>query len=784
MLPVFQDVFDFSQQVVPMSKIHNAGLVSIIFIFASHSAANAVTLTPTTPPAPTTFATVNGVIGLDSEALTGGEITLSTDFDQQPATLGSSGNFSLAVAADSPYQVNAILSLDGMPDVAVSTSSYPALVEGEINTLGLTQASGRLVARVNAVGGTVQRLFINAAAINTDINGITQQYSFFGSADRVNNMDPEVTGALPAAVPVSVSGQVQIAYANGCTRSVDLETISTTLSDRSLNTNASPDPVEWNIDVTDVACTGAITGEFRLDGLDLSAVTLTSHQLSFFGEEFFNHQMTGFGSYFLGPVLGGMYTVSQSSSFDEPYSYLSFGSENNVAVGPLTRYNAIHSVGTSHGNLQLSGDWTLNDTSSVNITASGTPPGSTQSTMSANDIVDLTTGVFDFVLAVGNWDTSRYGFQFESQLNGRTSGQSLNLNFLPDTVVPVYSIAEGQVVNVAPVALETASAQVQLDVAQESGQTVTINQLSISGSSELVNASTQGVIGNSFISASSDGTDETSFLITLHGLPGTYNMNASGTGSDGRLYAASFQLTFGGTTPEPAPEPPPEPTPTPEPPPGPGPDDNNGSMACYAINKVKLHRHHMENKDSLFIKYAAFSLPEDAVVDLAQDDVSITIDGKVYEFPAGSFKHNGDGMHYMYKTGSGVKPQIQASIDLAKFKWSLKLIHINSEYIDNSDGIDIALSIGDYHASENVHLESKNKFRNMLMYKRKPKASCGLSTHDDGDESDDKDRHDHGEKDTHDRDGKDVHDKKDKHGRDHDGRDHDAEKDNYKGKKK
>jgi hypothetical protein len=247
---------------------------------------------------------VNGVIGLDSEILTGGEITLGTDFDQQTATLGSSGDFSFAVAADSPYQVNATLSLEGMPDVAVSTQSYPALVEGGINTLVLTQASGRLVARVNAVGGTVQRLFINAAAINTDINGITQQYSFFGSADRVNSMDPEVTGALPAAIPVSVSGQVQIGYANGCTRSVDLETISITLSDRSMNANAVPDPVEWNIDVTDVACTGVITGEFRLDGLDLSAVTLINHQLSFIGEEFINHQMTGFGVISSGLCLG------------------------------------------------------------------------------------------------------------------------------------------------------------------------------------------------------------------------------------------------------------------------------------------------------------------------------------------------------------------------------------------------------------------------------------------------------------------------------------------------
>ena len=79
---------------------------------------------------------------------------------------------------------------------------------------------------------------------------------------------------------------------------------------------------------------------------------------------------------------------------------------------------------------------------------------------------------------------------------------------------------------------------------------------------------------------------------------------------------------------------------------------------------------------------------------------------------------------------------MMVSIDFEKSKWSLKLIHINSEFVDNSDGVDIALSIGDYTGNENVYLESKNKHHNMLMFKRKPKSSCSLRHYKDDDDDD------------------------------------------------
>lgn len=769
-----------------MSKFLRSLILASVVLYLPQSLANQFTLSPVTPEAPRAFATVDGSIGLRSESLTGGSMTISSDNFSQSLNLDPGGNFSLPVEAGSAYRVHAILNFDGMPDVDFSAQPYPALVEGEASALRFTRGSGRLLARVNAIGGTAQTLYISASAETTGTGGATETYSFSAFAGRVDGQNPEVMGALPAALPVSVSGQVQVDYENGCSRFIDLAPTTVTLRDRMLLGPAGQDLVEWDVDVSDIPCSGSVSGEFRLDGLDLSTATLSAHRMSFSGPQFISRQLTGFGNYLIEPFLEGPYTVNQTSYFNPPYTNLQFGSESGVAINAGTIYDSIHSVGTLHGNLQLAGSWTLDDLSSANVTATGAEPGMASPTMLANDGVDFASGDFDLVLAVGEWDATRYSFNFNSMADGRTYGQSLSLNYQPGSIVPRYSMRQGQIIDTAPISLSTASAQVQLDVAQVGAQPVTMNQLSVSGSSDLVDASSQDILGTSIINAFSYGTDETSFFVTLYGLPGTYTMYASGTGSDGRQYAVAFQLTLSVSapapvpdpapepapepspapdpepvptpdpeptpepvpeptpapvpdpTPEPEPDPTPEPTPQPDPAPVPGSgndnDDAGQAMACFGINKVKLHRHHKKNKDSLFIKYASFGLPEGATVDLAQDDVSITIDGKVYEFPAGSFTEHDEKAQHVYQSGSRTKPQVMATINPAKSTWGLKLNHIDSTFIDHSDGVEIALSIGDYHGSAKVYLKSKNRHRNMLMYKSKPKTGC---------------RHKHGKNDDH-----------------------------------
>ena len=180
-----------------MSQIIKTVLFSGLFLYLSQLSANQVTLVPVSPEAPTAFGAVDGVIGFRSEVLNGGVMTASSDFYQQSMNLDASGGFSVPVAADTPYQLSATLTLDGMPDVNYSARTYPALVEGGMSNLDLRRGSGRLVARVNVIGGTAQLLSISASTDSTDINGINEKYSFSAFAVRENNLDPEITGALP-----------------------------------------------------------------------------------------------------------------------------------------------------------------------------------------------------------------------------------------------------------------------------------------------------------------------------------------------------------------------------------------------------------------------------------------------------------------------------------------------------------------------------------------------------------------------------------------------------------
>jgi len=218
------------------------------------------------------------------------------------------------------------------------------------------------------------------------------------------------------------------------------------------------------------------------------------------------------------------------------------------------------------------------------------------------------------------------------------------------------------------------------------------------------------------------------------------------------------------------------------------PVDNGTDLACFSVNKVKLHRYHGMNKDKLQIKYAGFRMVDNVKLDLTQEDVFITVDGIVYEFPAGSFKQRGIKHKFEYKSPSHETPKIKASIDFDKSKWSLKVSKADATYIDNSDGVDISLSMGGYQGSENVMLKSKNKHHDKLMFKRKPKAYCRIDKEDDDhDDDDDHDKdYDKGKHKDRDHDDDDDHDKdydKDKHkDRDYDSHDDDRDDDNDKDK--
>lgn len=713
-------------------------LFTVLFFYAFAASANSFTLKPISdpPPVPTAFGTVEGTAGLDSADLQGGNIKVNAGAFTASGTVDTNGNFSLPVSVDDPFSINVNLVFnDFLPNVRVSMENNSQLTQGELRSFDLTHPSGRLLTKVTLLNGTLQNIDISASSSTINNNGLSESFTANGSANRNNDKDPEILFAMPSAIITTLTGTIKATNSNGCTVSRDLAEQSITINDASLPANTDPDTLIWTVDLSNdpTTCpTAIISGNFSLNGLNSTDLfsKFSQHQLTFLlGSERTNIKILNSDTfsfpyfYTTTPVLEGTYQTIETSTFLAPYTSLSYPRET-LTVSGNTNFDPIYSIGSSHGKVVLSGDWDYRDIRSTIVSASGSEPGSTVISMSAYDIVDRDTGNFDFILSEGNWNPNSYSFSFNivTSSTGRSYGQSLNFNIQSDIFATRHSISEGLSVNLPPLTLQTvSSAEIELLIQQPASETVTIQRLEIKGSSPLLDAS-ENTLGTSTINSSSYGTEQSAFKVTLHGLAGTYELTATGTGSDGRNYKVAFPVTLAAT----------------EPPTDPGGDED--SMACYVINKVKLHQHQKANKDKLYIKYAGFRLPEDATVDLSQDDVSIKVDDMVYEFPAGTFKQKGNKLNYEYKSASGEIPKIKASIDFEKSKWSLKVNHADIDEVDNSDGVDISLSMGEYLGTEKVYLESKNKHHDKLMYKRKPKASCRIGkTHKDDKDDDDDD---------------------------------------------
>ena len=142
-----QDNFlHFRLQVTVMKYFIKFAFIGFAFLCTSLSIASPVILKPITAPEPTEFSSVNGVVGLISESLTGGTISVEAGSYSQTTPLEANGNFNLTVAANSIYTIKATLGLDAtLPDVTASFKNYPALLQGETRTFDLRRPSGQLL---------------------------------------------------------------------------------------------------------------------------------------------------------------------------------------------------------------------------------------------------------------------------------------------------------------------------------------------------------------------------------------------------------------------------------------------------------------------------------------------------------------------------------------------------------------------------------------------------------------------------------------------------------------
>ncbi|RMF95425.1 MAG: hypothetical protein D6727_10755 [Gammaproteobacteria bacterium] len=149
---------------------------------------------------------------------------------------------------------------------------------------------------------------------------------------------------------------------------------------------------------------------------------------------------------------------------------------------------------------------------------------------------------------------------------------------------------------------------------------------------------------------------------------------------------------------------------------------------CFAINKVKVEDKPGATKDKIKIAKAGFRLDPPNSVDLSTDIVEIRLDGLVFQFPPGSFEQKGSKPDYVFKSASGVKPKVEARLRFDKATWELSVKDGDASLIDNSDGVDVTLMIGDYENTENIVLDAEGEFVGV------PKRSCRHVTSDSSDD--------------------------------------------------
>ncbi|HEY32768.1 MAG TPA: hypothetical protein G4O10_06645 [Dehalococcoidia bacterium] len=109
--------------------------------------------------------------------------------------------------------------------------------------------------------------------------------------------------------------------------------------------------------------------------------------------------------------------------------------------------------------------------------------------------------------------------------------------------------------------------------------------------------------------------------------------------------------------------------------------------------------------DRIAISEAFITLGEVAAYDLSTDDVIISVDGVEIIIPAGGFTQQGNKEKYTYSSLSGDEPpEVTMKIDLESGEWSLKISDIDASVIDNSDGVEITLAIGELCAVEVINM--------------------------------------------------------------------------------
>jgi hypothetical protein len=420
--------------------------------------------------------------------------------------------------------------------------NMPALAEGETRVLDLRRAAGRIQPVVNIPGGVWESIQLTTFSDSV----ASPNESYHGSISTTTNTLGAIQ-PMPVLDNVRVYGVAVVTISddagNSCTASV-------TLDNRFVDVIEGQTVLaEWTLDPAAIDCDdGAIAGVIGLSGLDgdNADVSLNFHNTYASGPVFVQKRYYSDGPYELSGLRTGNYGLSLNSYFNAPYHYLSFPYIFPVTVnsGETTTNDFLYSVGTIHHSLETSGQWGLEDTNNSYINwreTNATRPAYAQ------DAIDRATGLFDFVLKKGTWRPYSYQFNFYNNTGTLYEYSSINVYQGIGTEV---TVTEGDSLTPTLDPIETSEAQVFFQVAQQQGQPeAKISRLRVNGTAPRPDPlpGEVSIIGS--ISATSQvigaGEPASTLSMLLRGVPGTYELDATGDGVDGTTYRASFTLDLG-----------------------------------------------------------------------------------------------------------------------------------------------------------------------------------------------------------------------------------------------
>jgi hypothetical protein len=481
---------------------------------------------------------ISGTVGLTGETFGSGVVGINWSGGNVQVDLVN-GDTDFSVRVEPGKTLNGYI---GMFSFQNSTNAYlyqyfnnlpgPSATATVPLEVDFRRTGGRLVGHVEVNGGSLSRIDLYASKT------VSANESYYGQATATSApfdaVMPYVAGS------VAVQGSAVLRASAGCDVPVSLPPITTNVPAGGLVT------ATWAFDLTTELCNqGSIQGRVTFTGLEgqNADAVLQQRSVQVSGPVSRSQTTDGGGSYSFPSLPPGSYYLYNYNYFNAPYGQLFSPSINTtLAAGQLVTRDFTHAVGTFHGTIKPRGAWGIAETSAFFGYAS-TYGTQGEYRGQSYDTADRATGQFDFVLPVGG-ARLEYLYSYFNKFDGtRSTFQYLFHQFMTGGSPMQAAITTGARVDAGVYEPETSESLV---VVQPVNTSVGLARLRLSGFNYLKDSS-----GNSkeyrYVDLDSRAitTPQNSVAVLLRGLPGTYQMTATGQGTDGATYSKQFELVLG-----------------------------------------------------------------------------------------------------------------------------------------------------------------------------------------------------------------------------------------------